>query len=173
MNCIQWNLRYIRTINSCNNGQLIEFYSDMSKLPDAFTRKRYLWNLIRGKTFYINAADYVIENVGLAKLSIDTDPNHAMDQETNDLMTQTSKFVHDLLESEKDESVRRSFIWRIGKHVPFLTVDTVQYLSKDRVRNILSGDWVINDPALNPFIDEIRELRETNQALRDMITDLH
>lgn len=172
MNWIQWNLKYIRTINSCDNGKLQAFYAELSELSGALTRKRYIWNIIRGKTFYINAANYVIENVNLAKLGIDTHPEHKMDEETDRLMIHTRSFIKDIIASEKDEAVRRSFIWRIGKHVPFLTTDMLPYLSKERVKNILDGDWIINDTALEPFIAEIRELRATNESLKDMVAKI-
>ena len=170
MNWIQWNLKYIRTINSCNNGHLMAFYAELSELSGAFIKRRYLWNIIRGKTFYINAANYVINNVEMAKISIDLDSNHQMDDATDNLMAHTRSFIRDILASEKDEAVRRSFIWRIGKHVPFLTTDMLPYLSKERVKNILDGDWIINDTALEPFIAEIRELRATNESLQDIIS---
>ncbi|MCM1230092.1 MAG: hypothetical protein NC489_08165 [Ruminococcus flavefaciens] len=170
MNWIQWNLTYIRIVNSCDNKKLQVFYQKLSELPHAFSRKRYIWNIIRGKSFYINAANYVIENVNLAKLSIDLDPQQQMDKETNELMTHTSEFIHNVLASEPDESVRKSFIWRIGKYVPFLTVDMIPYLSKERVQHILDGDWIINDPPLEPFITEIRALRSTNDTLREMLS---
>lgn len=172
MNWIQWNIKYIKIINSCDNGKLQAFYRELSELPGVFIRKRYLWNLIRGKTFYINAANYVIENVGLAKLSIDTNQNHAMDDVTNQLMVHTSKFIKDLLASEKNIDVCRSFIWQIGKRVPLLTVDMLPYLSKERIKHTLDGDWVINDPFLEPFISEIRELRSTNDALRELVSEV-
>lgn len=172
MNWIQWNWKYIRVVNGCDNGKLQALYADISKLPGAFIRRRYIWNLLRGKTFYINAASYVIENVELAKTSIDLNPDHQMDDATNQLMNDTNTFIRELLASEPNEQVKRSFVWRITKHAPLITSDILPYMGAERVKIILNGDWAINDQALSPIIDIITELRTSNDTLREMMNSI-
>lgn len=172
MNWIQWNWKYIRVVNSCDNGKLQALYGEMAKLPGAFTRRRYIWNLIRGKTFYLNAASYVIENVALARLNIEANPEGIMDDATRQLMDDTHKFIQDLMASEKDDSVKRSFVWRVTKNAPLITTDILPYMGENRVRIILDGDWMLNDQPLSPIINIITELRGSNEALREMLNDV-
>ena len=48
----KWNFRYIRVINSCNWNDFVVLMDDILTLQSPFRLKRYIWNIIRGKTFY-------------------------------------------------------------------------------------------------------------------------
>lgn len=172
MNWIQWSIRYIRVLNSCDNGKLCAFYRDIATLPGAFKKKRYIWNVIRGKTFYINAANYVTENVGLVKVSVDLDPNHMMDETTDKLLSDTAIFIRDILQSEQNHRVQRSFVRHIAKNTKLVTLDMLPHLDRDRILKLLNGDWVASDSYLEPLITTISSLRASNDMLTETLGQL-
>ena len=165
-NCWAWNNYYFCCVNACDNSVMVGFFEMvLTACTNAFRRKRYFWNWFRGKTFYINAARYVIENVREVMNGTAENPD--------DNMHKAEKLIKELLATEKNEKVRKSFIWNIGKAVPLLTIDTIQYLSTERIANILnSSDHVFNDHYVEPFIRTIRDLRQENDDLRDTINEI-
>lgn len=158
-----WNFTYIKTYNSCNNVELQNFYNEILEyLPKGFTRKRYLWNILRGKTFYINVARYVITNLQASREKNCEDPKSYLDK--------ASRMMRAILLTTKDERICRSFIRNIVKSVPLLTIETIQYLDSDRISMILANaDGVFSDECLNPFINRITELMEENESLKQLI----
>lgn len=162
----KWNLRYIRVTNSCVWEDMVELLDEIVTLNGAFTRKRYVWNILRGKTFYKDITHYVTH--------ITEDILKCDDKEK--ISTWTDKLgliVHGVISSEKSEKARNSFVWGLTKKVPLLTLDTIPYMSSDRVKNILLGEkQVLNDTALEPFIQSIRELRTQTQQLTEIMEDL-
>lgn len=155
-----WNRYYFASVNMCDNTAMLHFFDNvLINCKDGFKRRCYFWNWVRGKSFYISASRYVIENIrGVMN-------NDAEDPAEN--LRKAEQMIHEILDSTKDEKTRRSFVWNIGKAVPFLTIDTIRYLSSERIGNILSGeDHVCNDAYLQPFIRTIQELRQLNDELQ-------
>lgn len=151
-NFIQWNIHYIGAINSCDRAEFGKLLDDMLKLPGGFTRKRYIWNIIRGKDFYKNLAYYTTSMVEGVLSGEDLVPDETM------------RKVEDIIEmvttTEKRYSVRKSFIWNITKQVPLLTVGTIPYMSQERLTSIItSTKRIAADTAIAPFISEIYSLR--------------
>lgn len=172
MNCLQLNWKYIQVINKCSNRDLRNFYDEIQDLSGAFTKKRYIWNLIRGKTFYINMAQFIVDTIRQIAKTVRESECPELFATENDTLDEMNQLIKDILNSESDPEVRKFFIWSIGKHLPLLTVETVQYLSPDRITNILTnGKDVIYDTQMKPLIDEIIALRSECDTLRSIITD--
>ena len=78
------------------------------------------------------------------------------------------------MNTEPNESVRKSFVWNITKSVPILTVDTIQYMSAERITNIVQSDEkIIFDDHLCPIMQEIirlkKDLEQSEQLVAQML----
>ena len=165
LNFIRWNMRYIRAINSCNRADIAMLVEELVNLNGGFTKKRYIWNLIRGKDFYLNLASYVRD---VAK---DILYENIADQEK--AMDIIESVIKNVLLTTKKEEVRRNFVRNITKYVPILTIDVVPYLSPDKVRNILSGDTrILTDDVMKPFVEEVLSLRMQLISNEGLMKDL-
>ena len=135
-NAFQWNLAYIQAVNRCDRQTFLQLFHDAMKmeLKGLFNRKRYIWNWIRGKDFYKNLAYYVVQQVKDA--------------------------LGDGFCNRERYDVRKSFIWNITKQVPLITIDTIGYMSEERVTNMLRSDKsILCDAAFGPFIKELIDLK--------------
>ena len=150
---IRWNLRYIRIINSCDRGAIRGLFSELLELEGAFTRRRYLWNWIRGRDFYVNLANMVVDEVRDLINDRSDDPLASM--------ALVERIIRMVMETERSEKVRRSFIWNITKHAPLLTLDTVKYMSAERLLNQLTNEntQIVTDDTMGVIIGEINRLR--------------
>lgn len=161
----KWSFRYIRVINSCNWNDFVVLMDDILTLHRPFHSKRYIWNIIRGKTFYKELTHYVtgyVERIMRGELENGK-------EKMNDIET----LIHEIVTTEKSERALKSFIWGITKKVPLLTIDTILYMSNERITNILLGEkTALADTTLEPFITVIIKLREQLNELDDMTTDL-
>lgn len=141
-------------------------------LDQPFRKKRYVWNIIRGKAFYKELATYVIRNVQWVMDGTLLKDNKAT-------MDNIEMLVHEVVTTETNTRAIKSFVWNVTKRIPLLTVDTIPYMSPDRVKNVLMSEkLVLNDAALDPFIDTITQLRgqlaestKLADSLADMIGD--
>lgn len=166
MGFLKWNLRYIRVVNSCVWDDFVKFLDDVLELEGVFTRRRYVWNLIRGKNFYKDITHYVTRT---AEAVLNSDNKEDAEKQ----MMRLELIVHGVLTTEKSEKARQSFVWGLTKKVPLLTIDTIPYMSAERVKNILLGEKkVLNDSALEPFITATVELRNQVADLSTMNTTL-
>ncbi|MDE6041591.1 MAG: hypothetical protein K2F99_08455 [Muribaculaceae bacterium] len=140
---------------------------------DGFTKKRYIWNIIRGKSFYLYAARYVVFYMKEA--------HRPLDEITEDyrvtcyLNSQT--LIRALLHTEKSEKTRQSFIRQIVKDIPLLTVETLPYLDQDRITSIIQGsnknyNGIFVDNCIQPFVVEIDRLRNINNDLISLTNDV-
>lgn len=155
---VKWNTRYVKVINSCDWNGFVVFMDDLTRLDHAFRQKRYLWNIIRGKTFYKDLSHYVIKRV---EMLIAGDIYNS-----DEWMNKIEMILHEVVTTEKSERALKGFIWAVTKKVPLLTVDIIPYMSGDRVTNILMSEkQVLNDSSLDPFIKTVTDLRK-------QITDL-
>lgn len=162
----KWNLRYIRVVNSCVWDDFVELLDDILNLDGAFTRKRYVWNVLRGKTFYKDITHYVTR---ITEDVMKCDNKDQVDQ----WMYKLDLVVHGVISTERSEKAKRSFVWGLTKKIPLLTIDTIPYMSEERITNILLGEKkVLNDAALKPFITATISLRDQVQQLTNMIGDL-
>lgn len=165
---IQLNLRYIKAVNSCDRKNFIQFFDEMLDTKGAFTQKRYIWNLIRGREFYKNVAYHVVT---LVKTILDNPESTSLE------LARVEQILSMVMKTEKNESVKSSFIWNITKQVPLITVDTIRYMSPERITNIITSEKrVANDERMDPFIREIIrlkiDLRKTELMLNDTVTML-
>lgn len=178
MNFIQWNRRYIDLINCGDPEQAREFFDDLiAENKDPFRKKRYLWNLIRGKSFYTVLAKWIIDQV---KTAVGSDggngPVGIVDTSggPKSELFWTMRVLHQVLETEKNFNQRRSLIWNITKHVSLITIDTIPYLSEERFTNLLKGNRpIIYDDTLKPAVMVIAELKNelesTQRTLETML----
>ena len=59
------------------------------------------------------------------------------------------------------------------KQIPLLTVDTIQYASREKILSILRSDkYAITDEAVNPFVSEIVDLKLQVKDLEEQIQAL-
>lgn len=166
-NAFQWNLAYIQAVNKCDRQTFLQLFHDAMKmdLKGLFTRKRYIWNWIRGKDFYKNLAYYVVQQV--------KDVLSGECGNRSEVLEQLEKLIHEVLASEKRYEVRKSFIWNITKQVPLITIDTISYMSEDRITNMLRSDKsILCDAAFGPFINELIDLKERLKESEEIITAL-
>ena len=164
-NALQWNIAYVKAVNNCDRQVFLQLFHDAMKaeVKGLFTRKRYVWNWIRGKDFYKNLAYYVVSEVknALGEGSCNR----------TEILERVEKLIHELLTSEKRYDVRKSFIWNITKQVPLITTDTVAYMSEDRITNMLRSDKLIMcDATFTPFIREIVDLKGKLKDSEDILT---
>lgn len=153
-NAFQWNLAYIQAVNKCDRQTFLQLFHDAMEmeLKGLFIRKRYIWNWIRGKDFYKNLAYYVVQQVK------DALGDGSCNRDT--ILERVEKLIHEVLASEKRHDVRKSFIWNITKQVPLITIDTIGYMSEERVTNMLRSDKsILCDAAFGPFIKELIDLK--------------
>ena len=167
MGFIQLNLKYIRAVNSCRKNNLADFLKDINNLDGAFTKKRYLWNWIRGKNFYIQLTQWTVD---LSKEALNTDNEALIEQN----MLQISKNLKIVMETEKDEHVRENFVWNVTKAVPLLTLDILRYISRERLTNILRNRTkILCESELLPFTERISELTDEVSGLRELIETMN
>lgn len=152
MLCPRWislNLEYIRAVNAGNDAEVIRFFDRISDDKRYFTKKRYIWNIIRGKEFCRIVANWVIEWYRIS--STRDDGTTAMCDVLN--------VLHWIMTSENHERVKKSLVWKITKDAPILTIDTLPHVSPERLINILNSDrWIVTDDALRPIINGYIEL---------------
>ena len=151
------NRLYIQMINDPDGNNIELFFAMLVEMnPKKRLRKRYLWNLLRGRGFYTALAKWTVENVRFVE---DCAPGTITDR-----LRENMDLIHDLALQDGRRAVFRSFVWNVTKHAPILTMDFVPLLSAERVHNILSTKAVIySDEATQPFVDEILGLRRSLQ----------
>lgn len=161
MNLIRTNLMIVRTINSCDKDEFKTCIDQVWKIPGIFSRKRYLWNIMRGRDFYRMMSWYITELIH----------NNSDDGDT---FQQVEFIIGEILSTTKSEKTKQSFIRNLTKSVPLLTVDTIQYIPSERIRSILkSGSIAYIDKHLLPFMEEIIECRHQCEILKEDIDTLN
>lgn len=163
MGFLSLNIQYIRSVNACKYKELSEFFLNLLDVPKAFTSKRYIWNWIRGKDFY--------KTISLITINLAKD---FLQHGTEENLVKIERFIRIVMSTEPNESVRKSFVWNITKSVPILTVDTIQYMSAERIANIVQSDEkIIFDDHLCPIMQEIirlkKDLEQSEQLVAQML----
>lgn len=162
---VKLNLRYIEAINSGDRRPFLSLLEELLNIDHAFTKKYYIWNIIRGREFYKNLSYYV---VSLAKEVLNEtlgDPDSAMDR--------IEQVIHIVMETENRKNVRQSFVWNITKQVPLITLDTLRYMDAERVINILQSEKrVLNDSPMDPIIREIIRLKIQNHQTDETLNEV-
>ena len=163
MTLAQWfklNARIVQTFNSCNPTKFQELLTDvMMKYPPKqalkiFSSKLYVWNIVRPRDFYRMTSIWVTDQIAVGKL-----------QDAENMIKLVLLTTH-------NESACKNFIWVITKRVPLLTVDTIKYMSPEKIHSILSGDKeIICDHVMRPIVDEVINLRNRIESL-EVLTDL-
>lgn len=170
-----WNKSYIEAINSCSNSAMIVIFDRIVEDlgADGFYKKRYIWNHIRGKSFYIYAARYVVFYMKEAHRPLD---EISIDYR-NACYRNTQTLIRALLNSTKSEKTRQTFIRQIVKDIPLLSIETLPYLDAERITSIIQGsnknyNGIFTDSSIQPFISEINRLREENGDLIALTNDV-
>ena len=173
-NFIEINRRIIATYNSCDMkafSRLIDDLLEQSNAEKYFTKKWYVWNVIRPKDYYKCMAEYVIncitkvlnppkEDMDLFN-HISPDSDEALRHYNEHYMSRADYIIKMVLETTKDAEIRKSFIWKIMKKVPLLTIDTIQYASPEKIHSLLTGNKdIVSDDYMRPVIKVITEYRE-------------
>ena len=169
---IAWNRLYIQAVNSDDGEQLNYFFDEACDEDLAFfTRKRYIWNIIRGKEFCRILADWVVDWYRRA----------SEDYERGDeIMEKVLCLLHNVMYTlnswDNQDKIKRSLIWKITKYAPILTVDTLPYISEERLIHILDSDkWIVTDQAMKPVVEYNAKLKvdlATARASVDLMSDL-
>lgn len=166
---IKWNLWYIRSVNCDDEEGLYDFFDAGCDQKGFFTRKRYIWNIIRGKLFCQYFASWAIQwYKRIIEGCIDID---AYCQTVEATLVEA---IHRVMASEQQENIKRSLVWKITKQAPILTIDTIPYISKDRLYHLLDSDkYIIADAAMKPIVDYCRQKSvetDTARALANAAT---
>lgn len=161
MKLIQVNLRIVRVLNSCNLQMFYQLMDDLLSDQDYikyFTKKRYLWGWLRPRDFYKSSAHYITE---------------LLKDRTPENMEKVDALITVIMQTTRDEKIKRSFVWNIMKNNPILSIDMIPYASSEKIRNILHSDKeLIVDQVLTPFVDEITDLKEKINELKEEVQAL-
>lgn len=167
------NMNYIKTVNRCNMDSFKKFMTDIlmtetdgsdEQVLELFTSKRYIWNLIRGKDFYKSMADYI---VCLTKINAYNEADILLR-----CVVETTK-VRPSSDDQKGD-IRKHFVTQVMKRAPFLTVTTIQYMSPERLEQILELPALHElyvDTTLQPFINRII-LLDSSISIAQAISEL-
>ena len=148
--CVRINLDYIKAINSCDIETFHNFMTNLlveneteERVRKLFSSKKYLWNILRGKDFYKMMSMYIVKIMGFESSR-----------------EEGSALYDYVIETTKSEEVKKSFTKSIMKSTPFLTMTSIQYMSEQRLIQIINDfDFVYVDSYLTPFTDQIDTLR--------------
>ena len=163
MRIIKLNREYIKAVNSCDKDEMYKFFESISMIDNAYTNKLYLWNWFRGKDFYINFAGWTIQ---LARFAIYSESS----DDFTIFAEKVERNIKIVMNTERSFKNRQSFVWNLTKHVPILTVDTIQYMSPDRIENILLGEkTILNDDATRPFIKVVASLKKDIKKTEELV----
>lgn len=182
---IKLNLRIIRVINSCDRTQFMELLDDVVDIPGIFRKKRYIWNVIRPRDMYKMVAHWVVGRcekyqndinnpIELARtLGLDFDGDVVYPTQIALVyLNPIESTIHEILNSTGSYNIKRTFVYGIVKSQPILTIDTIQYLSEEKIKHMLNGDkTLICDDTLRPFIDVIMDQREQNRMYQSLMED--
>lgn len=150
MNFLTVNKLILKAINSQSKETFCMVMEKLvrNKVTGLFTKKRYLWNIIRPRDMYKMIAYWIETNIS-----------------DRELFNERIRLMHELIESTKDEKIRKSFVWGLLKRVNLLTVYTIQYASQDKINNIVAKlavttDLIYVDETLYPLVYSYRQLAE-------------
>ena len=165
-NWVKWNLLYIRAVNSYDREALSRLFDEGCDHPEFFVRKRYIWNIIRGKEFCRIFAEWIIEWYRAAESG----------RVGWEVMDTVVDLFNRFMVTETHDNIKRSLVWKVTKIVPLLTVHTVPYISGERLTHIMeSGKHCVTDGVIRPFMDRIVELSElldtTNTTMDTLLSD--
>lgn len=157
---IVMNLKIIKAINSCERSQYTPLLDEILDMPESkmwkvFTKKYYLWNIMRGKDFYKSLAQYAVDKLSSRK---DTDMNKG------DLAIRIG-----IKTANKDKD-RKVFVKSIQRVVPILTIDTLRYTSTERIEQMLSDpEGVIADDKIRIIFNYVSDLKSQMSALQSIV----
>ena len=169
---LAWNLLYIRAVNSDDGEQLNYFFDEASDKGLAFfTKSCYIWNIIRGKEFCRILADWVIDWYRRASEE---------DERGDAIMEKVLSLLHNVMVSldhwDNQDKIKRSLVWKITKYAPILTIDTLPYISEDRLVHILESDkWIVTDETMKTVVNYTAKLKvdlASAQASMEYMSDL-
>lgn len=164
---IKLNTQIVSVLNTCDRKKFEALVDSVIDQPKVFRSKLYIWNWIRGRDFYKMLAHYVIKNINSGYQNGDIvigDPPAENPTIKSEIILQM------VLDTAKDEAIKRNFIWAVMKQVPLLTVDTVQYATKDKIMFLLQSDKIlITDQYIGTFVDEIGRLRNQIHELEEEV----
>lgn len=155
MNLFRINARIIRVLNSCKWDEFNALVVECIDIPKIFTSKRYVWNIIRGRDFYKMLAHLTIESI------------------QNGNMELAEKLIRVVMTTAKTNEIKLSFTRAIVKILPLITIDTIPYISTEKLRRILRNDLenasVIADDTMKPILLEIIDLKKQILSLEEQI----
>ena len=163
MNFLSWDIRYIKTMNSCDRTKIRDMIIEIIDIPDGLKKRRYLWNLFRGKNFYIPLADYV---VFLARKLIyeGDDPG---------TIYKIRYIIRSIVQSEKNRDVISLFIYNILNHVNIIMLDMFPYTNPKKIEGMLTGNKpVLIDPELDSFGNVIKYYKDRVKDLENQVSIL-
>lgn len=163
---ININRRILQAYNSCDNAIFAELIEDVmhdKRRDKIFTQKRYFWNRFRPKDYYRNMSEYVIRCI--KSTSGMENPDRIADT-----MEWAEYLIKMVVQTTKNPEISKSFIWKIMKQVPLLTVDTIQFCSAEKIHQLLTSDkQLICDDKVKPFVDVVMDYRSQISALQSIV----
>lgn len=160
---IRDNRKIISAFNSCDRAKFVALLDEFltrseDEIIKLFTKKRYVWNIIRGKDFYKMVSWYIVDTLKSDNLDVTK-------------LNNIEQLTHITITSAANDHIRWVFVKSIITQVPLLTVDTIKYIKRDRLDSILetSNDMIICDCYVEPFMEYIRALEVSKQAMECII----
>jgi len=164
---LSMNLMYIRAVNSDDQATLRRLLDESCDDPMFFTRRCYIWNVLRGKEFCRVVAEWAID---WYRTLTGTVGDHRSAEAEQNLV----EVIHRIMVTEKHENIKRSLVWKITKYAPIITVDTIPYISEERLMNLVSSDrYILTDTSLKPLIRYCSELQMDLASSKAMIAALN
>lgn len=152
MTTFQINHKILTTMNECNRESFYNLLDEVNGIPNIFRSKRYLWNWIRTRDFYKMIAEWIAHNV----------------EERNDQnLPVYDGVIHEIIDTTPNVKIRKTFVWNLLKRAPILTCDTIRYASNEKIHSILQSDVIYTDEHIQPFLEEIRDLRIAQKRWED------
>ena len=146
-------------------------FHEIINLPGGFRKKRYIWNHIRGKDFYLSLSSYLRDTAKEILYSQELTP-----EEASAKLAEVETVMNEILATEKKEDVKLNFVRNITKYVPIMTYAMLPYMSEGNIQKVLTADRILNDTTMQPIITEFlslkRKLNESEQQFNDWITNV-
>lgn len=150
------NRRILEMYNSCSYPEFEKLMNDLVTqdrgvhIARFFRSRWYIWNWIRPRDFYKMMSRWIVELIAA----------HEFDR---------AEFMLNLILEDRriPEKVKQTFVWNLTKQTPLITVNTLRYMSAERIHNMLtSGKEVVSDEFLRPVLMVILSYRDEIEKLR-------
>lgn len=170
---IRINKKFLTAMRSCDQTQqivcIIGFMKEYGEktFEKIMTKKYFIWNLCRSKDFYKIMASIIVY------LYSEWDKHENDIEVRTECETWINILIRLTLKSADNDQIRFSFIKAVERRCYVLTVETIPYISEERLQSIMGDQYVstksITDPILRPFVKELQNKSELIEILSSTV----